>query len=110
MSVCKLTQRCKVGNCNERHTELLHDAYVAGVTLHIFGGAANPLSETLLLNMNIGADGYHEPVRVLWDSASTISLIILNRAKDLKFHGKSVNLTVSKTGGFVEELKSCEYT
>ena len=58
--------------------------------------------------MNI-ATKYNKSVSVMWDNASTISLITFKKAKELLLVGTTVNLNITKAGGEEEEIKSCRY-
>ena len=109
MSTCRTAKKYSIGKCNERHNEIIHDAFAEGITLHLFGNKTELQTEPWLLIMNIGGDGHSESATVLWDSASTISLITFRKAKELRLSGKAVNLTINKTSGVVEDLRSLQY-
>jgi len=60
--------------------------------------------------MTIPAAGeVNTKLNVLWDGGSTLSMITLNKARELKLTGKRVQLTIVKVGGLKETTNSYQY-
>ena len=106
---CKVGKLCDVVNegqgvCNRNHHPLLHTDKMEGV-LH------NVVSEktfTTLLNIST-LNSRNQPVTVLWDSGSDISLITHNMEKKLGLKGKNISLSMIKVGNTIEHQSSKEY-
>ena len=87
----------------------MHDASVKCIISHTskVEGLADPC---ILLIMSIQVYKSRNFVSSLWDSGSTLSLITFKKAKELNLYGKEITLSIFKTGGVQETLKSFSYT
>lgn len=104
---CKLGKLCDVmiegkGLCNQNQHPLLHFEQVEG-TLH-----KTVSKKTTLLNIST-VYSMGQPVDVLWDSGSDISLITHSMANKLGLRGKCINVSMIKVGNVIEKLPSKEY-
>ena len=91
------------GLCNRNHHPL-HPDKMEGI-LH---SAASEKAFTNLLNISTLNNG-NQPVTVLWDSGSDISLITHSMAKKLGLKGKNINLSMIKVGNATKHQSSKEY-
>lgn len=106
---CKAGKLCGVmvdgqGPCNRNHHSLLHSDQREG-TLH---NAISGKACTALLNISV-IYSRDQPLNVLWDSGSDVSLITHKMAKKLGLKGKDINLSMIKVGNVVEHQSSKEY-
>ena len=106
---CKVGKLCDVvikgqGLCNRNHHPLLHPDKIEGI-LH---SAVSGKPFTTLLNISTLNSG-NQPVTVLWDSGSDMSLITHSMAKKLGLKGKNINLSMIKVGIAIEHQSSKEY-
>lgn len=92
------------GLCNRNHHPLLHPDKLEG-SLH------NTVSEKAfrtLLNIST-LDSKNQPVTVLWDSGSDISLITHSAAKKLGLKGRNISLPMIEVSKAIEHQYSEEY-
>lgn len=106
---CNTGKLCDVmiegqGPCNRNHHSLLHPEVREGA-LH---NAVSGKSSTALLNISV-VHSRNQPVNVLWDSGSDVSLITHRMAKKLGLKGKDINLSMIKVGNVIEHQSSKEY-
>ena len=104
---CHNKRVCNKDGCTQFHHESLHQAHVSGITFHT--ECKKGLDPCILLLMSIPVWNSQVKVNVLWDSASTISLITIQKAKELSLTGEKINLTIVKAGGDTEEISSHRY-
>ena len=107
---CKRGFKCRQDGCNLPHHDLLHEAHAAGVVFHNIAAQNN--SKTILQVQNIrcySQNSGHQTVNVLWDGASTISLITFEAAKRLNLRGKKVRLEIEGVGGRTSVTDSFKY-
>ena len=115
--VCRRNFFCKVDKCGAPHHHLLHDSYVSGHIAHCLKKTTildeEKEKDVLLMLQRIkGGRGCmsREPLNVLWDGGSTLSLITFTSAKRLTLGRiQNVRLQIVKIGGKVEELDSHVY-
>ena len=106
---CKIGKLCDVvinGQelCNQNHHPLLHPDKIEGsVNSTVLGNACTTLLNISTLNCK------DQPVTVLWDPGSDISLITNRMAKKLGLSGKDISLSMIKVGNTVEHQISKEY-
>jgi len=104
---CFKKSECKEGGCSRHHHPTLHEVFVEGE-------ASNQqhlgIRDCILQIMTIPAAGeVNTKLNVLWDGGSTLSMITLNKARELKLTGKRVQLTIVKVGGLKETTNSYQY-
>ena len=104
-----------VDSCTSHHHHLLHPAHVEGIVFYneIIERKNTVLNPCVLLFMQAPARSEKQEnsrkVNVMWDSASTISLITHDAAKRLGLKGERVSLTIIKAGGSIENIQSNKY-
>lgn len=92
------------GSCNWNHHSLLHPEIRKG-TLH---NAVSGKACTALLNVSV-VYSRNQPVNVLWDSGSDVSLITHRMARKLGLKGRDISLSMVKVGNVIEHQSSKEY-
>ena len=70
------------------HHESLHEAHIAGISFHT--DYRGELDRCILLVMYIPVFSSPVIINVMWDTASTISLITFKKAKELKLTGDKI--------------------
>ena len=105
---CSQKKKCSKQGCDIYHHSELHEVHAAGLTYHGIS-ETNSSDSCLLLVMSIQIPDSIFKLNVMWDTASTLSLITFKRAKQLHLKGNEVDLTITKTGGTVEQIKSFSY-
>ena len=107
---CRIKNKCGVNGCERGHHASLHSAEISEVTFNTEGRTDSSLSNHCCMIVMPLSTQNSERLNVLWDTAATISLITFSAAEKLKLKPKmEVNLTLEKTGGVVENIKSSLY-
>ena len=101
-------KKCSKQGCDRFHHSELHETHAAGLTYHGIS-ETNSSGSCLLLVMTIQIPDSVFKLNVMWDTAPTLSLITFKRAKQLHLKGNEVDLTITKTEGTVEQIKSFSY-
>ena len=106
---CNTNKTCNVmlkgqGVCNRHHHPLVHFEQEEGVSHNTVSG--NTLNT--LLNISTVYSNT-QPITVLWDSDTDITLVTHRMAEKLRLKGKDVNLSMIKVGNVMEHHASKEY-
>lgn len=106
---CNTDKMCNVtikgqDMCNRNHNLLLHfEQAESSIRKRRLGNILNTL-----LNIST-AYSDTQPITVLWDSKSDITLVTYSMAEKLTLKGKDVNLSMIKVGNVTEHHSSKEY-
>ena len=103
---CISKKACGEQGCTLQHHKSLHSAHLEGLAFHV--ESVNSVDPCILLLMRIHPTK-EKALNVMWDSASTISLITFKKAKELSLVGCTVDLTITTAGGNSKKFKSCKY-
>lgn len=90
--------------CNRHHHPLVHLEQEEGASHNTV--SVNTLN-TLLNISTVYSDT--QPITVLWDSGSDITLVTHSMAEKLRLKGKNVNLSMIKVGNVIEHHSTKEY-
>lgn len=106
---CNINKMCNVmtkgqGRCNRHHHPLVHYEQAEGAVHKAISGN----TYNTLLNISTVYSGT-QPITVLWDSGSDITLITHRMAEKLRLKGNDINLSMIKVGNAVEHHFSKEY-
>ncbi|XP_063863037.1 uncharacterized protein LOC135102172 isoform X1 [Scylla paramamosain] len=103
MELCDVRIRGQ-GVCNRHHHPLVHFEQEEGASYNTV--SANTLNT--LLNISTVYSNT-QPITVLWDSGSDITLVTHSMAEKLSLKGKDVNLSMIKVGNVIEHHSTKEY-
>ena len=100
---CKSRKQCQQKECGRNHHTLLHDSHFQKATqqTNSFSAKCNIAGETSLLQImpiEIITPTQSKNILSLWDSASTVSLILNSVANTLKIPGKAVSIVMETLG------------
>ena len=107
---CRTRKVCSKAECGKNHHLLLHDDNVLSNRNETNGFSAkcdvsnNPeksLLQVMPIEVNSGSN--KQEVLALWDSGSTVSLILNSVANNLKLRGKPVSITLETLGKVVKK-------
>lgn len=109
---CRKKKECGIKGCRGKHHVTLHEDKPAETEAPNVVGASSTCTEQLSDTCLLQIQKIKTPrgwVNVLWDNASSISLMTHGKAKAEKLRGKPVELSITKVGGEEEKRKSSRY-
>ena len=110
-SRCFKLKECTHSDCTRKHHPMLHQEDEIKIKIkHVNQEVSSSKQSCLLQIMRLRAGKVHPGyVNVLWDSGAQISLITLNKAKELGLSGPKTKISIVKVGNIKETIDSRVY-
>ncbi len=99
---CRRKKECEINGCKGKHHVTLHEDKPAKTEAPEISGTSSTCTDQLGDTCLLQIQRVKTPrgwVNVLWDNASSISLMTHDKAKAEKLRGTPVELSITKVGG-----------